>query len=177
MKEKTLIGHNDSVQGPRIKDTKYETREMRIKKFRDKRNKLYQIQEDLTKALVPVEIVKKLLRHGNNILRIKRTRSRVIFEVSSAIKRLKSNIIHDTSIVRTKKGIVNSKKYQSKKSRILNFKNRKKIVSNQKEDLSKALVLYKFVKIRFFNKAKKRKKSDILTSPQMKKENKFLKLE
>ena len=136
--DKSLVIYLNDKGEKSIYNTKYETREMRIQKFRDKRNNIEKGKEDLSKSLVPFKKVKIINKLKLQFLGIKRRRNRLIFDQNISFKKQKINIIN--TLVATNKKIINSRKYKSRELRIKNFRIRENVLKNHKEDLSRALV-------------------------------------
>ena len=74
---KTLVVFDEVKEIKEIYRAKYDTREMRIHKFRNRNNDLKEYREDLSKALVPYRTLKPAFIQRANTLAIKRVRNTI----------------------------------------------------------------------------------------------------
>ena len=134
---KSLIiyeGNRDYEQGE--EDSKYDSKETRISKFKQKNKNFVECKENLSTALVP------FIHSGtiNSRLRLKRPRLIINIENNNVLKRRRIVELYISTIICCNKKIIDNKKYISKAKRIERFRKRGNM--DRKKDLSKALVPY-----------------------------------
>ena len=154
----TLVKFNKKV----VNNVKYDSKEKRIANFRKKMKILNCFKEDLSKALVVYNRKRGRKRLRNLIVFNKLLRKRQ----KTYASRMRTLVVYKGKVER------NYDPKYSRENRISEFKKRRYIKYNPPEDLSRALVVYKFKKEKFFNKARKRKKTMIEKDWQHKKRTK-----
>merc|ERR1711991_813914 len=156
-KNKALVLYKNNIK-EKCKE-KYKTKEQRIKEFRERHQRTVVI-EDLSRASVPYKVVERLSDNNDNKIKrkipltiLKKLKRRKI-EVKSLNNKVKTLAIYKNAKINKRE-----KKYKTKELRIKEFRERhlRTVVI---EDLSRALVPYKFKMYKIYNKARKRKKPE-----------------